>query len=206
MMQENPRDLRVVRTKKSIRDALVELIEEKGFDAVTVKDITARAQINRGTFYAHYQDKYDLLNKCEEEIMLTMSQIAEQNITSITTELENGSPASAPFTIAIVMLDYINENSGFMKAVLGPRGDLSFQTKLKDFMWRTIFEKNPNALIKKENLRVPVHYLVSYIASAHLGLIQQWLNSGRKESPEEIALILTTIMENGPLFAAGIKK
>ena len=46
MMQENPRDLRVVRTKKSIRDALVELIEEKGFDAVTVKDFTHIIRIN----------------------------------------------------------------------------------------------------------------------------------------------------------------
>ena len=60
-MRNNNTDLRIIRTKESIREALVELIEEKGFEAITVKDITTRAKINRGTFYAHYQDKYDLM-------------------------------------------------------------------------------------------------------------------------------------------------
>ncbi|EEL70861.1 hypothetical protein IGA_00005 [Bacillus cereus HuA3-9] len=55
-------DLRVARTKEAIRDALTELINEKGFDSITVKDITARANINRGTFYLHYRDKYDLFD------------------------------------------------------------------------------------------------------------------------------------------------
>ncbi|EOR21870.1 coenzyme F390 synthetase, partial [Niallia nealsonii AAU1] len=52
----------------------------------------------------------------------------------------------------------------------------------------------------------PVDYLVSYITSAHLGVIQQWLNGGRKETPEEMAQILSTITMNGPFFAAGLKK
>ena len=82
-MRDNNTDLRVIRTKESIREALVELIEEKGFEAITVKDITTRAKINRGTFYAHYQDKYDLMTKCEEEIMLEMSRIAKQNFPEV---------------------------------------------------------------------------------------------------------------------------
>lgn len=77
MRNSNP-DLRVIRTKESIRHALVELINEKGFEAIKVKDITTRAKINRGTFYAHYQDKFDLMNKCEEEIMLDMSAITKR--------------------------------------------------------------------------------------------------------------------------------
>lgn len=52
-MSVNTTDLRVVRSKQAIRVALVELIEEKGFEAVAVKDITTWAGINRGTFYAH---------------------------------------------------------------------------------------------------------------------------------------------------------
>ncbi len=202
-MQGNSTDLRVIRTKQSIRDAFVKLIEEKGLEALTVKDITTRANINRGTFYAHYQDKFDLMTKCEDEIMFDLSKIAEQNFPSIITALESNSPTVGPYSIAVLILGYINENSGFLKAVLGPNGDLSFQTRLKDFMWRTIFG---NGFIKEENLHVPGHYLASYIASAHIGVIQQWLNSGSKESPEEMARILSTIMVNGPLFAAGLKK
>ncbi|RID83505.1 TetR/AcrR family transcriptional regulator [Peribacillus asahii] len=205
-MRDSNTDLRVIRTRESIRNALVELIEEKGFEAISVKDITTRAKINRGTFYAHYQDKFDLMTKCEEEIMLEMSRIAKQNFPSVIAALETNSPTVTPFPLVVSVFEYLNENSGFMKAVLGPKGDLSFQTRLKDFMWKTMFGNNSEALVKEENLLVPGQYLASYISSAHIGVIQQWLNSGRKESPQEMARILSTITANGPMFAAGLKK
>ena len=78
-LRDSNLDLRVVRTKTAIRNALVELIEEKGFDAITVKDITTKANINRGTFYAHYQDKFDLMTKCQEDIMYEFSSIAKRD-------------------------------------------------------------------------------------------------------------------------------
>lgn len=199
-------DLRVIRTKNSIRNALVELIEEKGFEAITVKDITTKAKINRGTFYAHYQDKFDLMTKCQEEIMQGMSNIAKQSFPDVIAELGTNSPLKKPFTVFVSIFEYLNVNSEFMKAALGPKGDLSFQTNLKDFMWKTLFENNQNSIFKEENLLVPGHFLISYIASAHIGVIQQWLDSGRKESPQEMARILSAITVNGPFFAAGLKK
>ncbi|MFY0804435.1 TetR/AcrR family transcriptional regulator [Peribacillus frigoritolerans] len=205
-MREMNMDLRVIRTKNAIRTALVELIEEKGFETITVKDITTKAKINRGTFYAHYQDKFDLMTKCQEEIMQGMSDIAKQNIPDVIAELGTDSPLNKPFTVFVSIFEYLNVNSEFMKAALGPKGDLSFQTKIKDFMLKTLFENDQNALIKEENLLVPGHFLISYIASAHIGVIQQWLDSERKESPQEMARILSTITVNGPFFAAGLKK
>jgi AcrR family transcriptional regulator len=172
-LRESNTDLRVIRTKESIRDALEELIEEKGFEAITVKVITTRAKINRGTFYTHYQDKFDLMTKCEEEIMFEMSRITKQNFPSVIAALETNSPTLAPFSLAVSIFEYLNENSRFMKAVLGPKGDLSFQTRLKDFMRKTMFGNNPDALLKEENLLVPGQYLASYVASAHIGVIQQ---------------------------------
>lgn len=142
----------IIRTKESIREALVELIEEKGFDSISVKDITTRAKINRGTFYAHYQDKYDLMTKCEEEIMLEISRIAKQNFPAVIATLETDSPNLNPFQLAVLVFEYLNENNGFMKAVFGPKGDLSFQTRLKDFMWKTLFGNGSNALIKEDSL------------------------------------------------------
>ncbi|KLT16007.1 TetR family transcriptional regulator [Neobacillus vireti] len=205
-LRDRNTDLRIIRTKESIRDALVELIDEKSFEAITVKDITTRAKINRGTFYAHYQDKFDLMTKCEDEIMLEMSKIAKQNFPGVLTAFETNSPTATLFPIAVLIFEYLNEKSGFMKAVLGPKGDLSFQTRLKDFMWKTLFGNDPGALIKEQNLLVPGQYLASYIASAHIGVIQKWLDSGRKESPQEMARILSTMSINGPFFAAGLKK
>ncbi|MFV1007437.1 TetR/AcrR family transcriptional regulator [Bacillus cereus] len=205
-MRDSNLDLRVIRTKTAIRNALVELIEEKGFDAITVKDITTKANINRGTFYAHYQDKFDLMTKCQEEIMHEMSSIAKKKFPEVIADLGSNPSPTMPFLLITSILEFLNENSGFIKAVLSPKGDLSFQTKLKEFMWKTLFEDTNGPLINKENLLVPTQYLASYMASAHIGVIQQWLNSGQKESPGEIAHILSIIAVHGPFYAAGLKK
>ena len=71
-------------------------------------------------------------------------------------------------------------------------------------MWKTLFGNESNALIKEDSLLVPPQYLASYLTSAHIGVIQQWLNSVRKETPQEMARILSTITLNGAFFAAGI--
>ncbi|MFP7176997.1 TetR/AcrR family transcriptional regulator [Priestia filamentosa] len=200
-MKELNTDLRVIRTKTSIRNALTELIEEKGFEAITVKDITVKAEINRGTFYLHYQDKYDLMDKCQQEIMDQMSNIAKTILSKGVLDSETA------FSLAISLFEYLSQNADFMKAVLGPKGDLSFQIKIKEFMRKTLFEDGEqNSFIKQGALLVPGEYLTSYIVSAHLGVVQQWLQHGGKESPQEMARILSTMTYNGPLFAAGLKK
>ncbi len=60
-------DRRVSRTRRRIRQAFEQLLAEKGFNALTVQDITERAEINRATFYAHYPDKYALLKETMRE-------------------------------------------------------------------------------------------------------------------------------------------
>ncbi|MHB1627551.1 MAG: TetR/AcrR family transcriptional regulator [Bacilli bacterium] len=62
-MSTKVRRIRMTRTRKSLIEAFVELVNEKDFEKVTIQDLTERAQINRATFYAHYQDKYDLLDE-----------------------------------------------------------------------------------------------------------------------------------------------
>ena len=66
MSHEEQTDLRIRRTHKFLQEAMIELVIEKGFDAITVGDIAERAMINRATFYRHYQDKYDLVAKIFE--------------------------------------------------------------------------------------------------------------------------------------------
>ncbi len=67
MSHEEQTDLRVWRTHHFLQEAMIELVAEKGFDAITVGDIAERAMINRAMFYRHYQDKYDLVAKIFEE-------------------------------------------------------------------------------------------------------------------------------------------
>ena len=58
---KNKTDRRIQRTRQSLRNALLELIKEKGFDAISTEEITERANVGRATFYLHYKDKEDLL-------------------------------------------------------------------------------------------------------------------------------------------------
>ncbi|GAK39039.1 TetR family transcriptional regulator [Paenibacillus sp. TCA20] len=202
-MSNQNMDLRVIRTKESIREALIELMEDKGFESITVKDITTKARINRGTFYAHYQDKFDLMRKCQEELMHELGHLAEEKFPDIVTEMKT--TPQLPLTIAVSIFKCLHRNKRFMRAVLSPKGDLTFQTTLKQFMWNKIFGNRSHPLIKEENLLVPAPYLASYIASAHIGVIQQWLNSEGEETPEQMAQIISTITINGPFYAAGLK-
>ena len=200
-MKDNYTDLRIIRTKESIREALVELIEEKGFEAITVKDITTRAKINRGTFYAHYENKYDLMTKLEDEFMHSIVQFAKQSIKNDS----NAAEVDLPMILATSVIEYLNSSSDFLNVVLGPKGNLTFQTRLKNFMFKVMFEEK-NPLIKEDELIVSKDYLVAYVASAHIGVIQKWLENGREESPQEIAQFLANITVKGSFRAAGLKK
>ena len=83
-MSQNSSDLRVRRTQKLLREALIALIEERSFDAITVGEIAERAMVSRAAFYRHYQDKYDLVEKIFEVVRNVSAQgvtvlLVEQN-------------------------------------------------------------------------------------------------------------------------------
>ncbi|NIK77080.1 AcrR family transcriptional regulator [Paenibacillus castaneae] len=69
-MKESKTDPRVLRTRKSIMDSFIELSAKKEFKDITIKDITTEAMINRATFYYHFEDIYDLLEKVLSEVLL----------------------------------------------------------------------------------------------------------------------------------------
>ncbi|WP_152657687.1 TetR/AcrR family transcriptional regulator [Oceanobacillus sp. CFH 90083] len=69
-MTEEKTDLRILRTRRLIMDAFISLSEKKEFSDIRITDITEEAMINRATFYYHYEDKYDLLEKVLSEVLL----------------------------------------------------------------------------------------------------------------------------------------
>src|ERR1019366_2129281 len=77
-------DLRVRRTHALLRKTLIDLIAEKGFDAVTVGDIAERAMINRSTFYRHYPDKYALVTSIfEEAVDQVISELGQEHLKAL---------------------------------------------------------------------------------------------------------------------------
>ncbi|WP_456276153.1 TetR/AcrR family transcriptional regulator [Bacillus sp. AK128] len=203
-MSEQKVDRRIARTKRLIREALAVLIEEKGFESITVRDITTSADINRGTFYLHYQDKFDLLEKCENEIFHEIEDIAKDIKVD---DLRKFSENQKPLAFSVKLLEYIKDNAAFMKAVLGPNGNVAFQIKLKEYIKTNIgkvFLKEVE--VNEDRMKVPREYLLSYIVSAHLGVIQQWLQNELKETPQEIARYIGIVTVEGPFQASGFKK
>lgn len=200
---KNPKtDRRIIRTKRMIRDALTELLEEKSFEEITVKDLTKVADINRGTFYLHYDSKYDLLEKSGNEILEEMKESMKKISTSsiIQSQLKN-----EPVPFLVNLFETLQQNAHFMKVILGSKGDPIFQVKVKKFMKDNFLEKAMHNS-KGENLLVPIEHLMAYVSSAHLGVIQQWLEDDAKESPREMALILSKITFYGPAYIVGIRK
>ncbi|HHY60917.1 MAG TPA: TetR/AcrR family transcriptional regulator [Clostridia bacterium] len=194
-------DKRVQRTKALIREALVSLIEDKGFDALTVRDIATRAKINRGTFYLHYRDKFDLLDQTLAELIAGVQEILLGIARLPAAEVAGG---QGLLTAATKLFAYFQSNARLMRAILATKGSQAFQDQVKQAMWHNIFEKKLITLIKRENLLVPPEYLISYLAGAHAGLLREWLERGCPEAPEEMARILIHLSLRGPMAAAGL--
>ncbi|WP_313567348.1 TetR/AcrR family transcriptional regulator [Acetoanaerobium noterae] len=192
-------DERVIKTKKLIKTALSELIQEKGFDHVSITDLTQRANINRGTFYLHYQDKYDLLEKFENEVLDDINTNAENYIKSIKDIDflgEDFSNEIKPFINKI--FTYIKENYIIMKVILGPKSDMRFQNKIKKALNILLTEKGWDNYFDSQNTFVTKNYFISYLVSAHIGVIRQWIDSGMNESAENMAEMISTMFFLGP--------
>jgi len=202
-MSENPAvDRRIIRTKVAIREALVALIDKKGFEAMTIREITQRANINRGTFYSHYQDKFDLLEQTETDIIQEIQAII---LKADSLSLANFHLTQQPLPVMVQMFEYFQENAALMRAILVVKGNLSFQIKLRKAIEENLSKIGFFEGINSQNFLLPSEYIITYVIAAHLGVVQMWLKKGCIEAPREMALILSKLSLEGPFQAVGIK-
>ena len=162
---EEKTDLRIRRTKKSIRDAFFELIEEKGFDSVTVKDITDRALISRNTFYLHYEDKFDLLNKISNELMRKVYWRVSKDLLKIK-DLDFTIDCTAMLLISIQQV--IDEDRDLYRLLLTDPGTVVFSEKIEKTI-RTALD-----LIKGDIEGISA-LSIEYIITGMKGVIRYWV-------------------------------
>ena len=124
-------DRRITRSKRALRDALIELMEERSFDGFSVNDLCERADLNRGTFYNHFRDKDDLLAQLEAEVMedLERFQVQMRNLT--VHELLGYRARKKPLPLLVGLFDYLREQGAFLHAGLGSGGDVGFGPRLR---------------------------------------------------------------------------
>jgi len=190
-------DRRITRSKQALRNALVELMEEFGYENFTVNDLCARADLNRGTFYNHFKDKEQLLMTLEEEILQDLVQFRDpMESLSIPQLLKiRSGKASLPFLIDL--FDYLREQGSFLRAVTGPGGDIRFAPRLRDAICTDLIQTVLHDRYR-ENPTAFVNYYVAFYASAYLGIITRWLETGMQESSEEMAAIATRLLFINP--------
>lgn len=181
-------DRRITRSKKALRAALIDLMEEKGFDAITVNDLCVAADLNRGTFYNHFRDKDDLLAQLEAEVMedLERFQVQMRNLT--VHELLGYRARKKPLPLLVGLFDYLREQGAFLHAVLGSGGDVGFGPRLRDSLCTNLVQSVLHERYRNDPEPF-VGYYVAFFASAYLGVITRWIETGMRESSEEMALI-----------------
>ncbi|HIT45384.1 MAG TPA: TetR/AcrR family transcriptional regulator [Candidatus Aphodovivens excrementavium] len=163
-------------------------MEERGLDGVSVNDLCARADLNRGTFYNHFHDKEDLLTYLEDEVIVELESIQEEMKGLTVLDLMRYRARKKPLPFLVNLFDYLREQGDFLHAVTGKGGDIRFAPRLRDSVCANLIQTILHERYRN-NPSPFVQYYVAFYASAYLGVIQHWIETGMKESSEEMALI-----------------
>ena len=179
-------DLRVIRSRMSIRNAFMELLEVKSFEKITVRDITSMAMVSRGTFYLHFEDKYDLLDQIEAE----MAEELDQFSVLITEEsLQKSREEGTPLPHLLPLLTYIEENPGFFNLVASNDRSTQFYGKLAEkysFRMVEILQLDQNTPMFAYKIQIGI--------SAISSVLNKWIADGMKEKKEDIAKLITGML------------
>lgn len=190
-------DPRIARTRQALHSAFVALVKEKGFDTLTVGDLCARANVNRGTFYNHYHDKEALLRALEDEVLTGLERFQKPLSGLDLRDLVRFRIAKRPLPFLVELFDHLREQGPFLSAVLGPGGDPSFAEKLQDAVCTKLVMSVLNEHYRA-NPTPFVNYYVAFYASAYLGVIKRWVETGMQESSEEMARIAMRLLFINP--------
>jgi AcrR family transcriptional regulator len=166
----------VLRTRKAIEDAFVDLVLEKGYDNVSVEDITDRADLAKGTFYAHYANKEALVNAVFARLT---SDLAER------VGRREGPWVEVRFGAVRALYEHASEMRDlYIVCLSDPRTRASYLDTLTGYI-----EENAQARLKAldEKPRVPVRAVARAYAGAQVALLQAWLEGEISGTPEQIA-------------------
>lgn len=173
-------EIRHTDSKLKIKKALLALLKKKDFNKISITDITRYAKVNRGTFYLHYLDKFDLIEKIVDEIKTKLYSI-------------------------LINENKLSDNEALNEALIYIQSEYELFQTLENSSAASIFDEAKyflselflrNSSFKKElikNCKIPEDYLLKSFCSAVTAVVIQWINNNCAESPEEISEILTTI-------------
>ncbi len=191
-------DRRVVRTRRLLREALMALITERGYDSITVQDITDKADIARATFYLHYRDKDELLSNSLEDVY--------DDLVGRLGPLDLQTLWSADNPVDLIAFEHVAEHIDFYRVILGEQGVASFLRRLRLYLVNVAKELFDPIITE---LAVDPQMVDLYLhnqSGALIGTLSWWIENDMPKTAEEMARIthhigldgLRWIMENRP--------
>ena len=183
-------DRRVRKTKQQLQDGFIYLRKQKDLKEITVKELCELTDLNRGTFYLHYKDIYDLSEQLEESLFVSFQEVLDKH--TITSEYKT---IYSPKPLLRDILLLIKDNSEFCTMLLSDTGEIAFVNKLKKLVLDIAFKKCIDLFDfnKKEHFT----YSYNFILYGCIGIIESWLLNGLKEDPEEIAELASQMILDG---------
>ncbi|MFW2488644.1 TetR/AcrR family transcriptional regulator [Clostridium chromiireducens] len=155
-------DRRIEKSKKAIIDSLTQLMTEKNFNKITINEIADRANVNRGTIYLHYVDKFDLLNQCIDTHINKLFETCMRK--------DNNANPSAKIAI-LSIFEYIEQHAFFYSNM---QGIPNFRDRLLAMVQRITEEQIDKT---GSNRELNKEVLVQYVASATVGVIEWWITN-----------------------------
>jgi AcrR family transcriptional regulator len=153
-------------------NTFIVLLAEKGFDKITINDIAERANINRGTVYLHFVDKFDLLDKCiETYVELLLHHCANSTDTKL-----NANAFHSVF-------EYLEKNFTIYKLLLSNEGHGFFHSRLYAIIAQTVTEVIG---IKSENNAFSNGVTTQFLTSGFIGVLEWWINNSMPCNVQEI--------------------
>lgn len=160
-------DRRILKSQKAIKQAVIELMNEKEFDKVTMQEISDRANVNRKTIYLHYKDKYDLMDTLIEEHINELREICNLEASSTEEYLS--------------WFEYFEKKYAFFSSMLASKGAPYFRRRFLEFVIEDI--QNEWDIVEGKKSGLIEDIVVQFFAPAYVGLVEWWFTNGMPYSP-----------------------
>ena len=179
-------ELRVEETRRQFRVALLKLMEEKPVSKISIRELSEATGLNRGTFYLHYQDIYDLLDDLENYVLQQLSDI-----------LALHDPKELSHNIYPLIRDIFQQaadNRELYAAIMNSTEHTGLMDKIQALVKEKVFYDWDHIFQHPKTQNYDVYY--SYLSSGLIGLLRYWVQDGT-ESVEEISELAKTLVISG---------
>lgn len=174
-------DRRIEKTRQLIMTTFMDLVREKGFEKTTIRDISERADINRGTVYLHFVDKYDILEKC-----------IDKYLEELTIHCKNEPQIKLKKDALPGMFSYMEENKELYSLLYKNDKAGIFRSKLHEIISAQIdaaFTKFPKEMVASKDITT------EFLSNGFLGVTEWWLRESFPYTSEEMAAHLFTLFK-----------